>query len=73
MTTIKKRINISLSSNLNTMLYRVAKRDHMPEATKASHLLEVALSMEEDIILDKMASERDVKNARFVSHKQAWI
>ena len=72
MTTIKKRINISLSPDLDTLLSRVARRDQMPEATKAVRLLEVALSMEEDLILDRIASERDVKGARFVTHKKAW-
>ena len=73
MTTIKRRINISLSPNLNTMLSRIAKRDHIPEATKAAYLLEIALEIEEDIVLDKIARERDTKkNARFLTHKQAW-
>ncbi|OGI57297.1 hypothetical protein A3B85_01785 [Candidatus Nomurabacteria bacterium RIFCSPHIGHO2_02_FULL_37_13] len=72
MTTIKKRINISLSSSLDTMLSRIAKRDNMPQATKAVYLLGLALEIEEDIAFDKMASERDTKNARFLTHKQTW-
>ena len=72
MTTIKKRINISLSPNLNKMLFRVAKRDNVPQATKAIHLLEIALEIEEDFILDKIASDRDTKKTRFLSHKQSW-
>ena len=72
MTTIKKRINISLSSSLDTMLSRIAKRDNMPQATKAVYLLGLALEIEEDIAFDKMASERDTKNAHFLTHKQAW-
>ncbi|MDO8659151.1 MAG: hypothetical protein Q7K54_00975 [Candidatus Parcubacteria bacterium] len=73
MSTTKRRINISLSPDLDMMLSRVAKRDRIPEATKASHLLEIALSLEEDFVFDKIASDRDVKGARFVSHKQAWV
>ncbi len=72
MATIKKRINISLPSNLDIMLSRIAKRDNIPQATKAVYLLGIALEIEEDIVLDKIASERDIKNARFVNHKQAW-
>jgi len=72
MATTKKRINISLSSDLDTMLSRIARRDNVPQATKAVYLLGLALEIEEDIILDKIASERDAKNARFLSHKQAW-
>ncbi len=54
------------------MLSRIAKRDNIPEATKAAYLLGIALEIEEDIVLDKIAGERDTKNARFLSHKQAW-
>ncbi len=73
MTTIKKRINISLPSSLDTMLSRIAKRDNIPQATKAVYLLGVALEIEEDIVLDKIARERDIKNAHFLTHKQAWV
>ncbi|OGI60788.1 hypothetical protein A2814_00115 [Candidatus Nomurabacteria bacterium RIFCSPHIGHO2_01_FULL_38_19] len=72
MATTKKRINISLSSDLDTMLSRIARRDNVPQATKAVYLLGLALEIEEDIVLDKIASERDTKNARFLNHKQAW-
>ncbi|OGI62819.1 hypothetical protein A2643_03885 [Candidatus Nomurabacteria bacterium RIFCSPHIGHO2_01_FULL_39_220] len=72
MATIKKRVNISLSPSLNIMLSRIAKRDNMPQATKAVYLLGIALEIEEDMVLDKIASGRDTKNARFLSHKQAW-
>jgi len=54
------------------MLSRIAKRDNMPQATKAVYLLGLALEIEEDIAFDKMASERDTKNARFLTHKQTW-
>ena len=72
MTTIKKRINISLPPNLDIMLSRIAKRDNVPQATKAVYLLSAALEIEEDIVLNKIARERDTKNARFLTHKQAW-
>ena len=72
MATTKKRINISLSSNLETMLSRIAKRDNVPQATKAVYLLGLALEIEEDIVLDKIAGERDTKNTSFLSHKKAW-
>ena len=72
MATTKKRINISLPSGLDIMLSRIAKRDNIPQATKAVYLLGIALEIEEDIVLDKIAGERDIKNARFLTHKQAW-
>jgi len=72
MATTKKRINISLPSGLDIMLSRIAKRDNIPQATKAVYLLSLALEIEEDMVLDKIAQERDMKNARFVNHKKAW-
>lgn len=54
------------------MLARIARRDRIPEATKAAHLLSIALEIEEDIVLHKIAAERDIKGARFVNHKKAW-
>ena len=54
------------------MLSRVAKRDKIPQATKAVYLLGVALEIEEDIVLDKIAAERDTKRTHFLNHKQAW-
>lgn len=72
MATIKKRINISLPSSLDIMLSRIAKRDNIPQATKAVYLLGIALEIEEDIVLDKLASERDTKATHFVTHKKAW-
>ena len=72
MATLKKRVNISLSPDLEKMLFRVAKRDNLPQATKAAHLLEFALEIEEDVALDKIAGERDHKKTRFLTHKQVW-
>lgn len=72
MPTIKKRINISLTPSLNIILSRVAKRDNIPQATKALHLLQIALEIEEDITFDRIASLRDTKKARFFAHQKAW-
>ena len=72
MATTKKRVIISLSKPVEEALEILAKRDQIPQATKAVHLLETALEIEEDQVWDQVATERDVKNARFVSHKKAW-
>ena len=47
MTTTKTRINISIPKDVKRALSLLAKRDQMPEATKATHLLERALEIEE--------------------------
>ena len=72
MTTTKKRINISISKDLDDVLSRLAKRDQMPQATKAEHLLRVALEIEEDQVLDEIARKRDTGKTRFFSHSLAW-
>ncbi len=72
MPAIKTRINISLSDHVRQGLVKLAHRDRLPEATKAAHLLEMALEMEEDQVWDKLAQSRDSKTARFISHAKAW-
>lgn len=54
------------------MLIKLARRDRIPQATKAARLLEIALEIEEEQIWDTIAKERDIKNARYFSHKKAW-
>ena len=68
----KKRINISVSKPLEKVVSFLAKRDEMPVASKAAELLSLAIEIEEDTVWDELASERDVKNSKFVSHKKAW-
>jgi len=72
MSTTKKRIILSISKPVEQTLELLAKRDQVPQATKAAHLLETALEIEEDQVWDQVAQERDTKNARFVSPKKAW-
>lgn len=72
MATTKKRINISVSRELDTMLGRLAKRDQMSLATKAEHMLIKSLEFEEDEILNFVAESRDQKGAKFISHEEAW-
>tara|TARA_B100001971_G_C18083386_1_gene479531 strand:- start:287 stop:508 length:222 start_codon:yes stop_codon:yes gene_type:complete len=72
MPTTKKRINISVSKAVERALEQVAKRDQVPQATKAAHLLQLALELEEDQVWNQIAQERDTKDAHFVPHAKAW-
>lgn len=72
MATLKSRINISLSDEIKEALQKISRRDHVPTATKAARLLEVALEIEEDKVWNNLAEKRDVKTTRFLSHKKAW-
>lgn len=72
MPTTKPRINVSLPDEIREALTKLARRDNIPEATKAARLLEIALELEEDVVWDEIASKRDRKNARLILHKNAW-
>ena len=72
MPTSKKRINISVSKDMDDVLGKLAKRDQVPQATKAEHLIRLALEIEEDQALDDIALKRDTRGATFVSHTRAW-
>ena len=72
MPTTKKRLNLSLTKELETALAKLAKRDELPTATKALHLLKLAMEIEEDQVWSELAATRDSKSARFVSHKKVW-
>ena len=72
MPTIKSRINISLPDEVKEMLCKLAKRDRIPEATKAARLLEFALEIEEDSVWNAIASKRDAKKVHYISHSKAW-
>jgi hypothetical protein len=72
MSTTKKRLNITLPEQLDRVLARIAKRDAVPQATKATQLLALALEIEEDVVLGVLAQERDTKSVKFVDHADVW-
>ncbi len=63
---------MSLPLELERALSKVARRDQMPEATKAARLIELALELEEDAVWENIADSRDKTKASFFSHKKAW-
>jgi hypothetical protein len=72
MPTAKKRLNMSVPADIDEALSALAKRDDMPQATKALYLIRLALEIEEDDVWNAIAEKRDTKNAKFVSHEKAW-
>lgn len=72
MATLKKRVNISLASDIDRALTQLARRDKVPQATKAAELLRVGLEVEEDVLLDTVATERYKTNSTRLSHDQVW-
>lgn len=61
-----------MPDDVRNALSRLARRDQVPQATKAARLLETALELEEDQVWDAIAKQRDIKNARYLSHDKAW-
>lgn len=72
MTTNKTRINITLSDSAREGLTKLARRDRVPEATKAARLLEIALELEEDAVWNSLAMLRDKGRVRYIPHDKAW-
>ena len=73
MPTTKHRINITTDKDVERALTRSAKRDGIPLASKAGHLLRIALELEEDLALIDMAEKRAFqKNIKYVSHAHVW-
>ncbi len=72
MTTLKKRINISVSDSIDKALIKLSKRDEVPVATKVSELLKMALEIEEDFYFEKIALERDPKDSIYIPHEEVW-
>ncbi len=72
MSTTKKRLNITLGSELEEAITNVAKRDNVPTATKAAELLEIALLIEEDMAWDILARDREKEKSEFIKHDKAW-
>jgi hypothetical protein len=72
MATTKKRINVTLPALLDEALMRIARRDSVPQATKAAELLTSALELEEDVIWDALATARAREKVKLVPHKKVW-
>ena len=72
MPTAKKRLNVSLPEDVESALQILAERDDVPQATKALHLIQMALEIDEDDIFNAVGEKRDTRKAKFVSHTKAW-
>jgi len=72
MPTVKPRLNITLPPIVGAAIKQLAQRDNVSRAGKAAELLRIALEIEEDRVWDKLAAARDMKGAKFLTHKKAW-
>lgn len=72
MATTKRRLNITLSPEVESLITLVAKRDRVPEATKISQLLLSSLALEEDRALSLLAEQRMKEKGQKLSHADVW-
>lgn len=72
MPTMKKRLNVTLKKDTAVYLKKMALRDDVPEATKASELIETALELEEDLHLSHIADQRLDTMKGTIPHKEFW-
>ena len=73
MATTKRRLNITLSPEVDALISMIAKRDQVPEATKVGELLNISLALEEDKAFSLLADARmKEKNTKWLSHKDVW-
>ncbi len=73
MATTKRRLNITLSPEVDELITRIAKRDRVPEATKVSELLNISLALEEDKAFSVLSDERlSDKKVKWLSHVDVW-
>ncbi len=72
MATTKRRLNITLSPNVDKLITHIAKRDKVPEATKISELLTISLALEEDKAFSFLSEERLKEKGKKLTHKEVW-
>lgn len=72
MPTTKKRTNVILPAEIDEMLTYLSDRDNVSKSAKAVQLIQIAIQVDEDEVWDSLASKRDTKGAKFISHKNAW-
>ena len=73
MATIKKRVNISLTPDMEAQVIELAKRDQVPTATKIADLLRVSLELEEDRLLSEIADQRvRTSTGKWLTHEEVW-
>ena len=72
MATTKRRLNITLSPEANSIISMIAKRDKVPEATKVSELLTISLALEEDRALSLLADRRMKDKGKKLTHSDIW-
>lgn len=72
MPTKNPRINITFEEATALLLVQLAKQNHQSVSSMAKELILEALERREDLVLSAIAEARDSKDAKRLSHQDAW-
>jgi hypothetical protein len=72
MATTKRRLNITLSPEVDKLISEIARRDNVPHATKVSELLAISLVLEEDKAFSVLGDNRLKQRGKKLSHADVW-
>lgn len=66
MPTTKKRLNVTLSEEMNRSIRALARRDNVPKATITAKLIREALELQEDFALSRIAEKREAMGLKYI-------
>ncbi|MDO8569290.1 MAG: hypothetical protein Q7R89_00685 [bacterium] len=72
MPTIKKRLNITLSEEMDKDIQALAHRDNVPKATITAKLIREALELQEDLRLGHIAEQRSSDGSEYILNKDEF-
>lgn len=73
MSTTLPRVQVTLPPDIAAALKALAKRDEMSLSSKALSLIRSGLEIYEDMVFDRLASERaSEKGVRYLTHDEVW-
>ncbi len=72
MDTENSRIQVSLDTETNSLLSRLAKKNNKSLSATAARLIKQALELEEDAMLSQHADERLANTKAWHTHQDAW-
>jgi hypothetical protein len=68
----KARVNITFEDSEIVLLTQLAEQEHRSLTHIAKELVLEALERREDKLLSVIAEKRDIKNAKRITHDDAW-
>ena len=72
MPTTKKRLNITLSEEMDKDIQTLARRENVPKATITAKLIREALELQEDMKLGYIAEQRASDGSEYVLNKDEF-